>query len=75
MMNPQNIELDWSGAICDEDSRREVLSRAAQTMAALARLKTIWKDKNIQNKTNAHPVLVITIFLYMSNSQKVVPKM
>ena len=30
--------------ICDEDSRGEVLSRAAQTMAALARLKIIWKD-------------------------------
>ena len=27
--------------ICDEASRRDVLSRAAQTMAALARLKTI----------------------------------
>ena len=36
--------------ICDEGSRREVLSRAAQTMAALARLKTIWKDKNIRIK-------------------------
>ena len=36
--------------ICDEGSRREVLSRAAQTMAALARLKIIWKDKNIRIK-------------------------
>ena len=27
--------------ICDEGSRRELLSRAAQTMTALARLKTI----------------------------------
>ena len=33
--------------ICDEGSSREVLSRAAQIMAALARLTTIWKDKNI----------------------------
>ena len=44
--------------ICDEGCRREVLSRAAQTMAALARLKIIWTDKNIrktQNKTNARP--------------------
>ena len=31
--------------ICDEGSR------AAQTTAALARLKAIWKDKNIKNKT------------------------
>ena len=36
--------------ICDEGSRREVLSRAAQTMAALARLKIILKDKNIRIK-------------------------
>ena len=32
--------------ICDEGSRREVLSRAVQTMTALTRLKIIWKDKN-----------------------------
>ena len=36
--------------ICDEGSRREVLSRVAQTMTALARLNTIWKDKNIRIK-------------------------
>ena len=30
--------------ISDEGSRREVLSRTAQTMAALATLQTIWKD-------------------------------
>ena len=36
--------------ICDEGSRREVLSRAAQTMAALARKNIIWKDKNIRIK-------------------------
>ena len=34
-----------SAIICDEGSR------AAQTMAALARLEAIWKDKNIKNKT------------------------
>ena len=39
----------YIGAIlCDEGSRRVVLSRAVQTMAALARLKIIWKDKNIR---------------------------
>ena len=48
--------------ICYEGSRREVLSRAAQTMAALARLKIIRKDKNIRIKhkirlmhTNVYP--------------------
>ena len=52
--------------ICDEGSRREVLSRAAQTMAALARLKTIWKDKNIRikHKIRLMRALVITIFIY-----------
>ena len=52
--------------ICDEGSRREVLSRAAQTMAALARLKIIWKDKNIRikHKIRLMRALVMTIFLY-----------
>ena len=46
------IHFKYLGAIiCDEGSRREVLSRAAQTMAALARLKIIWKDKNIRINT------------------------
>ena len=36
--------------ICNEGSRREVLPSAAQTMAALARLKIIWKDKSIRIK-------------------------
>ena len=52
--------------ICDEGSRREVLSRAAQTMAALARLKIIRKDKNIRIKLKIRLMraLVMTIFLY-----------
>ena len=52
--------------ICDESSRREVLSRAAQTMTTLARLKIIWKDKNIRikHKIRLMRTLVITIFLY-----------
>ena len=50
--------------ICGEGSTREVLSRAAQTMAALARI--IWKDKNIRIKYKIRLIraLVITIFLY-----------
>ena len=46
--------------------KREVLSRAAQTMAALARLKIIWKDKNIRikHKIRLMRALVMTIFLY-----------
>ena len=41
-----------------------MLSGAAQTMAALARLKIIWKDKNIRikHKIRLMRALVITIF-------------
>ena len=56
----------YLGAIIgDEGSRREVLSRAAQTMAALARLKIIWKDKNIRIKHKIRLIraMVMTIFL------------
>ena len=56
MIQGQKVEtvdhFKYLGAIiCDEGSRREVLSRAAQTMAAHARLKIIWKDKNIRKNT------------------------
>ena len=57
----------YIGAIlCDEVSRREVLSRAAQTMAALARLKIIWKYKNIRIKHKIRSMRegAMTIFLY-----------
>ena len=52
--------------ICDEGSKRDVLSRAAHTMVALARLKIIWKDKNIRikHKITLMRALVIAIFLY-----------
>ena len=53
--------------ICDKGSRRDVLSRAAQTMAALARLTPLWGDKNIiiKYKIRLLRALVITIFLYV----------
>ena len=43
-----------------------MLSRAAQTTAPLARLKNIWKDKNIRikHKIRLMRVLVITISIY-----------
>ena len=59
--------LEYLGAlICVESSRREVLSRAAQTMTALARLIIIWKDKNIiiKHKIRLLNALVITMFRY-----------
>ena len=49
--------------ICDEGSKREELSRAAQTMAALARLRIIWKDKTlirIKHKIRLMRALVMT---------------
>ena len=33
--------------ISDEGSKQEILSRIAQTTAALSRLKIIWRDENI----------------------------
>ena len=38
--------------VTDEGSNPEVLSRIAQTKAALARLKTIWNDKHIFLSSN-----------------------
>ena len=33
--------------VTDEGSKQEIMSRIAQTIGALTKLKTIWKDKNI----------------------------
>ena len=33
--------------ITEEGSRVDILSRAAQTMAAMSKLRRIWRDKNI----------------------------
>ena len=48
--NSRPLQKYLASIICDGGSIREVLSRAAQTMTALARLKTIWKVKNIRIK-------------------------
>lgn len=52
--------------ITEEGSRAEILSRAAQTTAAMSKLRPIWKDKNICLKTKIRLLraLVISIFLY-----------
>ena len=52
--------------ISDEGSKPEILARAAQTAMALARLKTIWKDKRItiRHKIRLMRALVLSIFLY-----------
>ena len=50
----------------DEGSKQEILSRIAQTIGALTKLKTIWKDENIplSSKIRLMRSLVISIFLY-----------
>ena len=52
--------------VTDEESKQEILSRIAQTIGALTKLKTIWKDKNValSSKIRMMRSLVISIFLY-----------
>ena len=50
----------------DEGSKPEVLARIAQTVAALSKLKPIWKDRTISLHTKVRLLrsLVTSIFLY-----------
>ena len=52
--------------VTDEGPKHEIMSRIAQTIGALTKLKTIWKDKNIalSSKIRLMRSLVISIFLY-----------
>ncbi len=52
--------------ITDEGSKPEILSRIAQTTAALTRLKPVWIDKSISvgSKIRLMCSLVTSIFLY-----------
>ena len=70
-LNGQELEVvekfKYLGSIVsDEGSRPEILVRIAQTTAALARLKPIWRDKNItlRSKIKLMRTLVVSIFLY-----------
>ena len=56
--------------ITDEGSKPEILSRIAQTTAALTRLKLVWNDRNISlsSKIRLMRSLVISIFLYACES-------
>ena len=53
-----------------EGSKPEILSRIAQTIAALSRLKVIWRDKNISlaSKVKLMRTLILSTFLYASES-------
>ena len=56
--------------ISNEGSKPEILSRIAQTTAALSRLKIIWRDKNIllASKVNLMQSLILSTFLYACES-------
>ena len=56
--------------ISNEGSKPEILSRIAQTTAALSRLKTIWRDKNISlaSKVKLMQTLNLSTFLYACES-------
>ena len=56
--------------ISNEGSKSEILSRIAQTTAALSRLKIIWRDKNISpaSKVKLMPTLILSTFLYAYES-------
>ena len=56
--------------ITDEGSKPEILSRIAQTTAALTRLKPVWNDRSISlnSKIRLMHSLVKSIFLYACES-------
>ena len=60
----------YLGAIINEGSKPEILSRIAQTTAALSRLKIIWRDKNISlaSKVKLMRTLILSTFLYACES-------
>ena len=55
--------------ITDEGSKPEILSRMAQTTAALTRLKPFWNGSiSLNSKIRLMPSLVTSIFLYACES-------
>ena len=56
--------------ISNEGSKPEILSRTAQTTAALSRLKIIWRDKNISpaSKVKLMRTLILSTFFYACES-------
>ena len=74
-VNGQKLETVTSfkylgSVITDEGSKLEILSRIAQTTAALTRLKPVWIDKNISlgSKVRLMRSLVTSIFLHACES-------
>ena len=56
--------------ISNEGSKPEILSRIAQTTAALSRLKIIWRDRKISlaSKVKLMRTLILSTFLYACES-------
>ena len=74
-VNGQKLETVRSfkhldSVITDEDSKPEILSRIAQTTAALTSLKPVWNDRRISlsSKIRLMRFLVTSIFLYACES-------
>ena len=70
-VNGQKLEtvtsVKYLGAVInDEGSKPEILSRIAQTTAALTRLKPVWNDRSISlsSKIQLMRYLVTSIFLH-----------
>ena len=75
LVNGNKLELvksfKYLGAtISEEGSKKEVVCRIAQAIAALTKLSIIWKDKNISLSTKIRLMrsLVTSIFLYACES-------
>ena len=74
-VNGQKLETVTSfkylgSVITDEGSKAEILSRIAQTTAALTRLKPVWNDRStsLSYKIRLMRSLVTSIFLYACKS-------
>ena len=74
-VNRQKLETVTSfkylgSVITDEGSKPEILSRRAQTTAALTRLKPVWNGRSISLSSMIRLMhsLVISIFLYTCES-------
>ena len=65
-VNGGKLDCEYLGAIiADEGSKPEILARIAGATAALAKIKTIWNDRNIalSSKIRLMRSLVMSIFL------------
>ena len=74
-VNGQKLETVTSSkylgsVITDEGSKPEILSRIAQTTAALTRLKPVWNNRSISLSSKMRLIrsLVTSIFLYACES-------